>query len=106
MATPYERFEDSLTKDNLWIYILMLLRKKDFYPYEIREEVKKTFGFSPGNMTAYIVLKKLRAGGYVSKARSSSGKGPERTYFKITAKGSKELGKAVKLYKEMGKQLK
>ena len=59
MLTPAEKFEKSITKDNLWLYIFMLLKKKELYPYEIREEIKRNFGFSAGNMTAYVVLKKL-----------------------------------------------
>jgi DNA-binding PadR family transcriptional regulator len=106
MPTPFERFNRSLTQDNLWIYILMLLKKKDLYPYEIREEVKKKFHFLPGNVTAYIVLKKLGAGGYVKKTGSGSGGGPERTYFTITPKGAEELKKAKDFYRDMGKHLK
>jgi len=95
-----------MTKDNLWIYVLKLLEKRDLYPYEVREEVKKQFGFSPGNMTAYIVLKKLRAEGFVKKTGSTNGKGPKRTYFTITAKGREELAKAIAFYKNIGRNFK
>ena len=102
MPSPSERFEKSMTRDNLWLYILTLLKKGELYPYEFRKAVKERFGFSPGNVTAYIVLKKLRSGGYVKVVRKNRGKGPERTFYKITEKGIAELGKAKAIYKKLG----
>ena len=102
MAAPAERFEKSITKDNLWLYICILLKKKELYPYEIKEAIKTAFGFSPGNMTAYVVLKKLQAGGYVTVMKTDQGKGPERTFYKITEKGMNELNKAKELHKKIG----
>lgn len=103
--TPLERLRKSITKDNLWIYILNLLKEKELYPYEIREKIKNQFKFSPGNMTAYVVLKKLESGSYVAVTRTEKLHGPERKYFKITQKGKEELKKAKQLYKEVGKIL-
>ena len=100
MTTPSERFEKSLTKDNLWLYILTLLKEGEMYPYEIRSAIKKRFGFSSGNVTAYIVLKKLKSGGYVRVKKKDRGKGPERTYYLITDKGKKELEIAGDVYRK------
>lgn len=105
MDSPSERFEKSLTKDNLWLYIFTLLQKRDLYPYEIKEAIQTEFGFTPGNMTAYVVLKKLKSGGYVEEGKKVKGKGPERTFFKITNKGIEELTKAKKLHKKLGNYL-
>jgi PadR family transcriptional regulator PadR len=99
MTTPSERFGKSLTKDNLWIYILTLLREGEMYPYEIRSSIEGRFGFSPGNVTAYIVLKKLKAGGFVKVVKRGKSGGPERTYYAITEKGADELKKAAGLYR-------
>jgi PadR family transcriptional regulator PadR len=101
MATPSQRFERSVTKDNLWIYILSLLKKREMYPYELKKSIESDFGFSPGNVTAYIVLKKLKAGGYVKTMRKDRGKGPERTFFMITQKGMGELEKAREIIKKV-----
>ncbi len=98
MRSPSERFEKSMTSDNLWIYILSLLKRKEMYPYEIRKAVKQEYGFSPGNVTAYIVLKKLETGGFVRKASVSKGNGPERGYYSITENGRKELEKANEIF--------
>jgi PadR family transcriptional regulator PadR len=105
IRTPLERFQKTLTKDNLWIYILKLLQKKEMYPYEIRDKIEKEFNFKPGNVTAYIVLKKLKIGGYVKVSKTKKEQGPERTYYKITEKGKEELRKAIKFYRNQIKNL-
>ncbi len=99
MTSPSERFRDSITKDNLWIYILALLTERDMYPYEMRNLTKERFGFSPGNVTAYIVLKKLKSGGYVRVVRKVHEGGPERTYYSITPSGKSELSKAASFHR-------
>lgn len=101
MSTPTERFEKSITKDNLWLYIFVLLKRRELYPYEIKEAIKTEFGFSPGNMTAYVVLKKLKSGGYVTVMKKDQGKGPERTFYRITEKGINEFNKAKELHKKI-----
>jgi DNA-binding PadR family transcriptional regulator len=106
MKTPFERFEKSLSKDNLWIYILTLLKKENLYPYQTNKKIEKNFGFKPGSVTAYVVINKLKAGGYITIEKTAKDKGPEKTYYKITEKGKKELEKAKRFYKEIGKFLK
>ena len=86
----------------MWLYIFILLKKNELYPYEIREAIKTEFGFLSGKMTAYIVLKKLESGGYVKVLKKDQGKGPERTFYKISEKGINELNKAKELYKNIG----
>lgn len=91
MKKPSQRLLDSITKDNLWFYILSLLSKKEIYPYELRKEISKVFGFNPGIVTAYFVLYKLEKSGYVKSGKKIKLKGPERKYYKITNKGREEL---------------
>jgi len=100
MRTPSQRFEASITKDNLWIYILMLLKKKELYAYELNEKIKKQFGFSPGNVTAYIVLQRLKGDGYVRASSRRKEGGPLRHYYGITEKGITELKKARVIYRK------
>ncbi len=105
MASPFERFSRSLTSDNLWLYILTLLKSEAMYPYKIREMVEGKFGFRPGNVTAYIVLKKLESGGYVRASKKEKDQGPEKTYYEITEKGLKELRKAAKAHGDAARLL-
>ena len=92
--TPSQRFEASITRDNLWIYILTLLRRKELYAYELNSRILDTFGFSPGNVTAYIVLQRLKTGGYVRASRTAKEGGPSRHYYGVTPMGLAELKKA------------
>ena len=103
MPSPSQRFQKSITNDNLWIYILTLLKEKKLYAYEINEKIEKEFKFSPGNVTAYIVLKRLQMDGYIKITETQKSGGPERRYYIITEKGRKELGNASKLYKKMAR---
>ena len=101
--TPSQRFEASITKDNLWIYILTLLRKKELYAYELNGKIEKEFKFSPGNVTAYIVLQRLKGEGYVKAAYRKKEGGPSRHYYNITEKGAIELKKSKSIYGKYGK---
>lgn len=101
MVTPSERLLNSITKDNLWLYILSMLLKKDMYPYEIRQEVKKTFGFEPGNVTAYFVLYRLERSGHVKTGKTLKEGGPERMYYRITDKGKEELKKGKEILRKI-----
>jgi len=101
MKEPSTRLLDSLTKDNLWIYILYLLVKKEMYPYEIRREITKVFGFNPGTVTAYVVLYKLEKDGYVRYGETKKISGPERKYYKITIKGRNELKNGKRIFRDM-----
>ncbi len=101
MVIPSQRLLNSVTKDNLWFYILTLLSKREMYPYEIRKEIKKTFGFEPGSVTAYFVLYRLERAGYVKSGKKIKKGGPERKYYKITKKGKIELKKGKKILREI-----
>lgn len=93
---PSRRLEQKLTKENLWLYILSLLKDRDMYGYELRGAIAKRFGFKPGNVTAYRVIYSLKRQGLVQKIEKHVD-GRERKYYHITATGMKELnnGKAV-----------
>ena len=104
MVVPSERLLDSVTKNNLWFYILSLLLKRELYPYEIRKEIKDVFGFEPGNVTAYFVLYRLEKEGYVKSGKTLKKGGPERKYYKITEKGKEELKKGREILKSVMEQ--
>lgn len=93
---PSKRLEEKITKENLWLYILSLLKEREMYGYELREAVKKKFGFKPGNVTAYRVLYSLKRKGLVSIVEKAT-EGRERKYYEVTKPGVDELekGKAI-----------
>lgn len=90
---PIERFLKSNTIENLWIYILSLLKKRKIYAWEIPAMVEQEFGFKPGKITPYRVLYRLEKDGFVKSELEE-----RRRVYEITEKGKKELEKAKKFY--------
>lgn len=93
---PFEKFKKTNTKDNLWIYILLLLRKKELYGWEIPKLVKEKFNFLPGRITPYRVLYRLEKEGFVRSDLKE-----RRRIYQITEKGKEELKKAEVFLKEL-----
>jgi len=93
---PFERLENLNTKENIWIYILSLLKKGSIYAWEIQTMIEKDFGFKPGRITPYRALYRLEEDGFVKSEMEE-----RRRVYKITEKGKKELEKAKVFYKEL-----
>jgi DNA-binding PadR family transcriptional regulator len=83
------RLKRTLTKENMWLYILSLLKKKKLYAYGLRDEIKKNFGWGHGLITSYVVLYKLEKDGLIISEFEE-----RRKYYRITKKGREELKKA------------
>ncbi len=98
---PIERFIRSNTKENLWFYILSLLKKKEVYAWEIPDLVEKEFHFKPGRITPYRVLYRLEETGFVKSQLKE-----RRRIYKITQKGEEELKKAKDFIKKILNKLK
>ena len=83
-----ERLRSTLTKGNLWLYVLTLLLDSPARPGEIKDSVKSKYGFSPATITFYSVLYRLRRQGLVKKSSDDF-----RARYEITEKGKTELTK-------------
>ena len=97
---PIERLLKSNTIENLWIYILSLLKKGEIYAWEIPKLIEKEFGFKPGKITPYRVLYRLEKGGFVKSEVKE-----RRRIYRITEKGKDELKKAKNFYQKILIQL-
>lgn len=93
---PLERLKKLNTIDNLWLYILFLLKKKEIYAWEIPTIIEENFGFKPGRITPYRVLYRLEKNGFVKSEAKE-----RRRIYKITARGKKELEKAKDFYQQL-----
>ena len=93
---PSERLQKLNTKENLWIYILSLLTKRDLYGWETRALIEKEFNFKPGLITPYRVLYRLENQGFVKSKMEE-----RRRIYQITSKGKKELEKAKNFYQQI-----
>lgn len=104
---PLQRLEEKLTKENLWIYVLSILRERPAYPYEISELIEKKFGWKPARVTAYMVMRSLRAKGYVrTSMKRGEDTGKMRNYYEITETGVKLLEKGLEFLEKTLESLK
>jgi PadR family transcriptional regulator PadR len=96
----YEHLRVSLTKGNLWLYVLTALEERPATPTKLKTLVAEKHGFAPATITFYSVLYKLRREGLVKKATDSF-----RSEYEITARGRAELGKGRELLESIGAQI-
>ena len=97
---PIERLQKSNTIENLWIYILSLLEKRDIYGWEIPKLIEKEFNFRPGKITPYRVLYRLEKDGFVKSKMNE-----RRRVYQITEKGKNELERAKNFYQKILKEI-
>ncbi len=93
---PFERLQKSNTKENLWVYILSLLKEGSIYGWEIPKLIEKKFNFKPGKITPYRVLYRLEKEGFVKSKMEE-----RRRVYQITEKGEEELKKAKHFYQKV-----
>ena len=86
--TPIERFEKSITEDNLWIYVLSLALKEEICDQDVPRLIFEKFGFLPSKFTTARVFKHLKEGEYIRADKRQS----KRSYI-ATEKGKAELKK-------------
>lgn len=98
---PFKRLQKSNTIENLWIYILSLLKKREIYAWEIPAMIEKEFKFKPGRITPYRVLYRLEGDNFVKSKMKE-----RRRVYQITKKGEEELEKAKNFYQENLEKLK
>lgn len=78
--------------------ILDLLKKKDYYAYELNKVLNKFISINES--TAYAIFKKLVDKGFVSYYLAESTNGPARKYYKITKIGLMQLDEYLKNWNE------
>lgn len=91
---PSERLKEKVEKENLWLFVLSILKEKKMNTRDLRGLVKKRFGFVYGNVTAYKVLYLLEGGNYVKPKKEG-----KFVFYSITKKGLTELKEAKKIFK-------
>ncbi len=79
-----------MKKGVLELCILSILKKKEAYPSEILEELKKS-DLLVVEGTIYPLLTRLKNGGLLEYRWEESTSGPPRKYFKLTDSGKKML---------------
>jgi DNA-binding PadR family transcriptional regulator len=100
-STPVKRLSRLLTSENLWLYVLsMLKRNKKLYAYELDAAIEKGFGFRPNRIMIYIVLYKLESEGLIKSEFQE-----RRNYYTLTEKGEDALEQARGYFKTLSARL-
>ena len=98
---PIKRLRRLLTSENLWLYVLSLLRrKKKLYAYELDDAIERAFKFRPNKIMIYIVLYKLEGEGLIKSEFIE-----RRKYYALTGKGDDALGQARGYFKTLAGKL-
>ncbi len=101
-----KRLISRTTRDNLWLYVLTLLKERDYFAYELRGAIQERFGIEMASVTAYVLLYKLRRDGLVQLSEERrEGKRPTRKYYRITDLGLQTLTEARKYFRLLSKTL-
>ncbi|MFX0096284.1 MAG: PadR family transcriptional regulator [Candidatus Hodarchaeota archaeon] len=102
----FKRLRKMLTKENLWLYILRLLQERPRYGYEIKNEIRKRFGFSPAIVTGYVILYKMKRDGLVEVSlEKNETKRQDRKYYRITQRGQESMKMAKGLLLDLMKKV-
>ncbi|HDH07322.1 MAG TPA: PadR family transcriptional regulator [Thermoproteales archaeon] len=95
-SKPVIRLKKKLGIETLWIFLLAELKDSDDYPYSLRLRIREKFGFDPGTVMPYVVLKKLERDGYVSSYKRDG-----KRYYRITERGVKLLNSGINYLKKV-----
>lgn len=97
----YQRLSSKLTKENLWLYILSILKEKPDYALSLKRKVAQYFNVKAAKITFYFVLYRMEKEGLVSSERVDG-----KRLYHATDYGIKQLEKAVELLSETARLLK
>lgn len=76
-------------KGVLELCVLSLLSRRNYYGYELVENISRFIEISEG--TIYPLLRRFRSDGYVTTYLEESQEGPPRKYYKLSKKGREAL---------------
>lgn len=93
-----------LKKGVMEIVVLSMLRRKEYYGYELVTDISKYIEMSEG--TIYPLLNRFRKDGLVDTYLAESHNGPPRKYYRITATGREEYEESVREWIQFTKAVK
>ncbi|MEW5996278.1 MAG: PadR family transcriptional regulator [Candidatus Micrarchaeota archaeon] len=92
---PIRRLRRHLTIENLWLYILSIIRRDgECYAYTLPEQIEKDFYFRPSRVMVYIVLHMLEGEGLIKGEQKE-----RRKYYRLTENGREALAEAKKYFR-------
>lgn len=90
-------------KGVLELCVLTMISRKEYYGYELVEEISKVLEISEG--TLYPILRRLTDEKYFETYLQESSEGPPRKYYRITKLGKDSQKDLIKQWSEFNKQI-
>lgn len=90
-------------KGVLELCVLSMIRARDYYGYELVEEISQRIDIAEG--TIYPILRRLTQEGYFETYLQESSEGPPRKYYRITELGKKAQGEMLAEWDEFTKSI-
>lgn len=90
-------------KGVLELSVLSMIGRRDYYGYELVEEISKVLEISEG--TLYPILRRLTEEKCFETYLQESPEGPPRKYYKITKLGKEFLKEQLKQWLKFNKQI-
>lgn len=90
-------------KGVLELSVLTMISRKDYYGYELVEEISKVLEISEG--TLYPILRRLTEENYFETYLQESSEGPPRKYYRITKAGREYQKTLFKQWIEFNQQI-
>jgi len=90
-------------KGILELCVLSLVKSRDYYGYELVEEISKKIDIAEG--TVYPILRRLTQESYFETYLQESNSGPPRKYYRITKLGRSVQTEQMVMWKDFNKSI-
>jgi len=100
-----EKWHSQLRKGTLEFMILLILKKNDFYGYELLKQIRRTLDLETSEGTIYPILTRLKKSGLVSDRWEHPETGIPRKYYSITQKGNETLDSMKSEWQDFAKSI-
>ncbi len=90
-------------KGVLELCILSLVKNRDYYGYELVEEISRKINIAEG--TVYPILRRLTVEKYFETYLQESSGGPPRKYYRITKVGKEAQSELILQWKDFNKSI-
>ncbi len=92
MKTDFiKNWDTQLKKGMLPVFVLLTLKKKEYYGYELIEELKSSAGLEVTESTIYPLLTRLMNEGLLIHKWVEQPSGIPRKYYSLSVEGNKKL---------------
>ncbi len=96
------KWQSQVKKGTLAFILLNILRGKEFYGYELIEEVRKYTTIEIAEGTLYPLMNRLKKEQLVSSKWVEQESGIPRKYYQLTSLGTETLDEMIKYWKSLG----